>query len=105
MSHKKLPDRSWMKEEHYIDLGNIGDENNRDNNNNKEQQKQWGYRLIKQEGSVKTLKISSNGLTDFLSIANSINSIFEIYLFSCYSITYSFGFSYWVFLDRNFFLT
>jgi hypothetical protein len=65
MADKKLPDRSWMNEEHYIDLGNIGDDNNRDNNNNKEQQKQWGYRLIKQEGSVKTLKISSNELTDF----------------------------------------
>jgi hypothetical protein len=63
MADKKLPDRSWMNEEHYIDLGNIGDDNNRDNNNNKEPQ--WGYRLIKQEGSVKTLKISSNELTDF----------------------------------------
>jgi hypothetical protein len=73
MADKKLRhDRSWLKEEDYINLGNIGARNNRYDDNNKEQEKHWAYRLIKQEGAVKTLKINSNKLKDFLNITNQL---------------------------------
>jgi hypothetical protein len=75
MACKKLPDnRTWLKEEEYLDLGNIGD----DNNNNKEQEKHWAYRLIKQEGAIKTLKINRNELLDFLNIAGSTFGAFQV---------------------------
>jgi hypothetical protein len=79
MADKKLPDnRSWLKEEEYIDLGNAGADNNRDNNNNKEHGKHWAYRLIKQEGAIKTLKINRNELLDFLNIARSTFGAFQV---------------------------
>jgi hypothetical protein len=79
MAGKKLPDdRSWLKEEEYIDLDHIGANYNRGNNNNKEQQKPWAYRLIKQEGAVKTLKINSNELMNFLNITKSTFGTFQV---------------------------
>ena len=79
MADKKLPDdRSWLKEEEYVDLGNIGARNNRYDDNNKEQEKHWAYRLIKQGGAVKTLKINSNELTDFLNITKSTFGAFRV---------------------------
>jgi hypothetical protein len=79
IADKKLPDdRSWLKEEEYIDLGNIGARNNRYDDTNKEQEKHWAYRLIKQGGAVKTLKINSNELTDFLNITKSTFGAFQV---------------------------
>jgi hypothetical protein len=79
MADKKLPDnRSWLKEEEYTDLGCIGGDNKRGNNNAKQQQKHWAYRLIKQEGAIKTLKINSNELTNFLNIAKSTIGAFQV---------------------------
>jgi hypothetical protein len=79
MADKKLPDnRSWLKEEEYIDLVSIGGNNKRHNNNTKEQHEHWAYRLIKQEGAIKTLKINSNELTNFLNIAKSTTGAFQV---------------------------
>lgn len=72
MRNKKLDEnRSWIEENDYIDLGNIGADD-------KEQQKRWPYRLIKQNGPIKSLKINRNELMDFLNIAKSTFGAFQI---------------------------
>jgi hypothetical protein len=79
MADKKLPDdRLWLKKEEYIDLGKIGGDYNMGNNNNKEQHKSWLYPLIKQEGAVKTLKINSNELMNFLNITKASFGAFRV---------------------------
>ncbi|MBV9178437.1 MAG: hypothetical protein JO297_15535 [Nitrososphaeraceae archaeon] len=79
MADKKLSDdRSWLKEEEYIDLGNISADCNRGNNNNKEQHKTWVYPLIKQEVVVKTLKINNNEVMNFLNITKSAFGAFQV---------------------------
>lgn len=73
LGNKRLPEnRSWIEEEDYIELDDI------DCNNNIEKEKQWPYRIIKEEGRHKVIKISKNELTDFLNIAKGTFGAFSI---------------------------
>lgn len=75
MGNKKLPEnRSWIKEEDCIDLGNIS------HCNNVENEKNWACRVIKEEGSIKTIKINKYELTDFVKIAKATFGVFQVQL-------------------------
>jgi hypothetical protein len=75
MGNKKLPEnRSWIEEEEYIDLDNIS------HSNNVEKEKNWAYRVIKEEGSIKTIKINKNELTDFVNNAKATFGAFRVHL-------------------------
>ena len=67
MGNKKLPEnRSWIEEEDYIDLGKISH-----SDNNVEKEENWAYRVIKEEGAIKMIKINNDELTDFVNNAKS----------------------------------
>ena len=75
LGNKKLPEnRSWIEEEDYFDLDNIS------HSNNVEKEKNWAYRLIKEEGSIKTIKINKNELTDFVNNAKATFGAFRVHL-------------------------
>jgi hypothetical protein len=75
MGNKKLPEnRSWIEEEDYFDLDNIS------HSNNVEKEKNWAYRVIKEEGSIKTIKINKNELTDFVNNAKATFGAFRSHL-------------------------
>jgi hypothetical protein len=73
--NKKLPEnKSWIKEEDCIDLGNIS------HSNNVENEKNWAYRVIKEEGTIKMIKINKYELTDFVKIAKATFGVFQVQL-------------------------
>jgi len=75
MGNKKLPEnRSWIEEEEYIDLDNIS------HSNNVEKEKNWDCRVIKEEGSIKTIKIDNDELTDFVNNAKATFGAFQVRL-------------------------
>jgi hypothetical protein len=40
--------------------------------------KNWAYRVIKEEGSIKTIKINKYELTDFVKIAKATFGVFQV---------------------------
>jgi hypothetical protein len=75
MGNKKLPEnRSWIEEEDYIDLDNIS------HSNNVEKEKNWAHRIIKEEGSIKMIKINKDELTDFVNNAKATFGAFRVQL-------------------------
>ena len=67
--------RSWIKEEDYIDRGNISHSNNVENETN------WAYRVIKEEGAIKMIKINKYELTDFVNNAKATFGAFQVQLY------------------------
>jgi hypothetical protein len=75
MGNKKLPEnRSWIEEEEYIDLDNIS------HSNNVEKEKNWDFRVIKEEGVMKIIKIDNDELTDFVNNAKATFGAFQVRL-------------------------
>ena len=75
VGNKKLPDnKSWIEEEDYIDLGEI----NRSSDSSVEKQNHWAYRLIKEEGLRKIIKINENELSDFIGVCKATFGPFRI---------------------------
>jgi hypothetical protein len=75
MGNKKLPEnRSWIEEEEYIDLDNIS------HSNNVEKEKNWAYRVIKEEGVMKIIKIDNDELKDFVNNAKATFGAFQVRL-------------------------
>lgn len=66
--------KSWIGEEDYIDLRKIS----RPSDTSTENQDHWPYRLIKEKGFTKIIRISEDELSEFIGVCKSTFGAFQI---------------------------
>jgi hypothetical protein len=66
--------KSWIGEGDYIDLRKLS----RPVNTSTEKQNHWSYRLIKEEGFTKIIKISEDELSEFIGVCKATFGAFQI---------------------------
>jgi hypothetical protein len=66
--------KSWIGGEDYIDLHKLS----RPSNTSTEKQNHWPYRLIKEDGFTKIIKISEDELSEFIGVCKATFGAFQI---------------------------